>query len=51
MAARVIGEIAPMCQGVHIIAVGWESLIPEVLDASGISKRLAAQIDGLATPA
>ena len=46
MAARVIGELAPMCQGVHIIAVGWESLIPEVLEASGISKRLAAQIDG-----
>ena len=49
MAARVIGDIAPMCQGVHIIAVGWESLIPDVLDASGVATCLAAQIDGSAT--
>ena len=37
IAARIIREIAPMCQGVHIIAVGWESRIAEVLRAGGVA--------------
>ena len=36
IAARVIEQIKPLCQGVHIMAVGWESRIPEVLRAAGI---------------
>ncbi len=36
IAARVIREIRPMCQGVHITAVGWESLVPRVLAEAGI---------------
>ncbi len=47
-ASRAIGKIAPMCQGVHIIAVGWESLIPDVLDDAGISKPRAMPIEGSA---
>lgn len=45
IAARIIREIRPMCQGVHITAVGWESLVPQVLAAAGIadSQRQAAQ--------
>lgn len=34
IAARVIRAIRPMCQGAHIMAIGWEALIPEVVDAS-----------------
>ena len=34
IAARVIREIRPMCQGVHIMAIGWESLIPEIVSSS-----------------
>jgi len=26
----------PMCQGVHIMAIGWEKKVPEVLDAAGL---------------
>lgn len=37
IAARLIQELRPMCQGVHIMAIGWEKLIPEVLSASGLS--------------
>jgi len=37
IAARIIKEIRPMCQGVHIMATGWESRIPQVLDAAGIT--------------
>jgi 5,10-methylenetetrahydrofolate reductase len=36
IAARVIEQIRPVCQGVNIMAVGWESRIPEVLRAAGI---------------
>jgi 5,10-methylenetetrahydrofolate reductase len=36
IAARVIEQIRPLCQGVHIMAVGWESRVPEVLRAAGI---------------
>ena len=41
IAARVISEIRPMCQGVHIMAVGWESEIPHVLRAAGIREGVA----------
>ncbi len=45
IAARIIREIRPMCQGVHITAVGWETLVPQVLAEAGIaaSQRQAAQ--------
>ncbi len=36
VAARVIEQIKPLCQGIHIMAIGWESRIPEVLRAAGI---------------
>ena len=37
IAARIVREIKPMCQGVHIMAIGWESRIPQVLRASAIT--------------
>ena len=33
IAARVINEIKPMCQGIHIMPLGWEAKIPAVLNA------------------
>ena len=33
IAARIINEIKPMCQGVHIMPLGWEAKIPDVLSA------------------
>lgn len=32
--AEIITDIRPMCQGVHIMAIGWESLIPSVIENS-----------------
>ena len=37
IAGRVIEEIKPMCRGVHMMAIGWESRIPAVLDRAGIT--------------
>ena len=36
IAARVIKECRPYCQGVHIMAMGWESKVPELLRQAGI---------------
>ena len=37
IAARIIQEISPMCQGVHIMAIGWESHIPQILKAADLA--------------
>ena len=31
IAARIIRECKPYCQGVHIMALGWESKVPDIL--------------------
>lgn len=35
--ARIIKECRPYCQGVHIMAMGWESKIPSLLQQAGIT--------------
>ena len=34
IAAEILTDIRPMCQGAHIMAIGWESLIPSVIESS-----------------
>ena len=34
--ARLINQMKPMCQGVHLMAIGWERKVPEILDAAGL---------------
>ncbi len=36
IAARIIRECKPYCQGVHIMALGWESKVPALLEQAGI---------------
>jgi len=36
IAARIVREIRKLCAGVHIMAIGWEAKIPEILQASGL---------------
>jgi 5,10-methylenetetrahydrofolate reductase len=36
IAARLIREMKPLCQGAHIMAIGWEKKISEVLDVAGL---------------
>lgn len=36
MASDVIREVAPMCHGVHIMAIGWERYIPNILEAAAL---------------
>jgi len=36
IAARLIKEVKPMCQGIHIMPIGWDRKVPLVLDAAGL---------------
>lgn len=36
IAARLIKELKPMVQGIHVMPIGWDKLVPKVLDASGL---------------
>jgi 5,10-methylenetetrahydrofolate reductase len=34
--ADLIKQLKPMCQGVHIMAIGWEKKVPEIIAAAGL---------------
>jgi len=36
IAANMIKELKGMCQGVHIMPIGWEKKVPAILDAAGL---------------
>ena len=36
IAAQIIKECKPYCQGLHIMALGWEDKVPQLLEMAGI---------------
>jgi len=32
IAARIIKQVKPLCEGVHIMPLGWEELVPEIIE-------------------
>jgi 5,10-methylenetetrahydrofolate reductase len=36
IAARLIKELKPMCDGIHIMPIGWDKKVPLVLEAAGL---------------
>lgn len=36
IAARLIKQMKDMCQGVHLMPLGWDKLVPQVLDRAGL---------------
>jgi len=36
IAARLIRELKGVCQGIHIMPIGWEKRVPAILDAAGL---------------
>ena len=36
IAAKIIKECRPYCQGLHIMALGWEAKVPELLKQAGL---------------
>lgn len=37
ISARIINKIKPMCQGAHIMPLGWDDVVPEIIKKSGLS--------------
>jgi 5,10-methylenetetrahydrofolate reductase len=36
IAADLIKQLKPFCQGVHIMAIGWEKKVPDIIAAAGL---------------
>ncbi|HTY81660.1 MAG TPA: methylenetetrahydrofolate reductase [Dehalococcoidales bacterium] len=36
LCADLIKQLKPMCQGVHIMAIGWEKKVPEIMALAGL---------------
>jgi len=36
ISSRLIKELKPMCQGIHIMPIGWDKVVPRVLEAGGL---------------
>ncbi len=36
IARRLITQLKPLCQGIHIMPIGWDKVVPRVLEASGL---------------
>ncbi|MDD5668514.1 MAG: methylenetetrahydrofolate reductase [Candidatus Omnitrophica bacterium] len=39
IAARLIRELQPMCKGIHLMPIGWNKMVPIVLELSGFERR------------
>ena len=35
--ARIIRQVKPLCQGVHIMPLGWDELVPDIIKEAEIS--------------
>jgi len=36
IAARIVRDVKDVCQGIHIMALGWEKEVPAILDGAGL---------------
>lgn len=36
IASRLIKELKPFCQGIHLMPLGWDNKVPAILDSSGL---------------
>jgi 5,10-methylenetetrahydrofolate reductase len=38
IAAGIARDVRGMCRGLHIMAIGWEDVIPEIIEAAGVAR-------------
>jgi len=38
IAGRLIRQVKPFCQGVHLMTLGWEHLVPEIIEEADLGK-------------
>lgn len=36
IAARIIRQVKPMCQGIHLMPLGWDDLVPQIIEEAGL---------------
>jgi methylenetetrahydrofolate reductase (NADPH) len=46
--ARIIRKIKPLCQGVHIMPLGWDELVPDIIREAGLSSEIKTPQEKLA---
>jgi 5,10-methylenetetrahydrofolate reductase len=39
MSARLLKEVAPMCQGIHFMPMGWSDVVPQIIKGAGLLGR------------
>ena len=37
IAARVIREVSPNCQGIHLMPLGWDDIVPDILEQAELT--------------
>ena len=47
ISARVIRQIKPLCQGVHIMPLGWDDLVPEVIKDAELDVEVKTRQEGV----
>jgi methylenetetrahydrofolate reductase (NADPH) len=47
ISARVIRQIKPFCQGVHIMPLGWDDLVPQVINEADLGVEVKARQEGV----
>jgi 5,10-methylenetetrahydrofolate reductase len=35
IAGRLVREMRPLCQGAHLMTLGWDDLVPDIIAQSG----------------
>jgi len=40
--SRIIRQVKPLCQGVHIMPLGWDDLIPDIISEAELSQEVRA---------
>ena len=46
ISARIIRQVKPFCQGIHIMPLGWDELIPEIISEAGLGTEVKARQEG-----
>jgi methylenetetrahydrofolate reductase (NADPH) len=47
ISARLIRQVKPFCQGVHIMPLGWDDLVPEVIKEAELGMEVKARQEGV----
>ncbi len=47
ISAKIIRQVKPFCQGVHVMPLGWDDLVPQVVDEAELGTEVKARQKGV----